>query len=200
MPARTPSWPPMWASTRCGPSSTSTSTIPASCSPPAASAPWASAWGPPSAPSVGNPDKTVVHITGDGCFRMNCHELATEELLRPAGHHRDLQQPDSGHGAPVAEPDLPPAAISQTDSGPRPRLRQAGRGLRPEGPPGHPAQAELEAGLHARRWQARGRGYVIDCAIDMDEMVHPMVAGGAPHHRLPAETKEGEDRRSWKRH
>ena len=28
---------------------------------------------------VGNPDKVVVHCTGDGCFRMNCHELATVE-------------------------------------------------------------------------------------------------------------------------
>ena len=24
---------------------------------------------------IGNPDKVVVHTTGDGCFRMNCHEL-----------------------------------------------------------------------------------------------------------------------------
>jgi acetolactate synthase-1/2/3 large subunit len=28
---------------------------------------------------VGNPDKTVIHITGDGSFRMNCNELATEQ-------------------------------------------------------------------------------------------------------------------------
>ena len=28
---------------------------------------------------VGNPDQIVVHCTGDGCFRMNCHELATLE-------------------------------------------------------------------------------------------------------------------------
>ncbi|MEI3140576.1 MAG: thiamine pyrophosphate-dependent enzyme [Lawsonibacter sp.] len=28
---------------------------------------------------MGNPDKVVVHTTGDGCFRMNCHELATVE-------------------------------------------------------------------------------------------------------------------------
>ena len=28
----------------------------------------------------GNPDKTVIHITGDGCFRMNGNELATEEF------------------------------------------------------------------------------------------------------------------------
>jgi len=26
-----------------------------------------------------NPDKTVLHITGDGSFRMNCNELSTEE-------------------------------------------------------------------------------------------------------------------------
>ena len=28
---------------------------------------------------AGNPDKTVIHITGDGSFRMNCNELATEQ-------------------------------------------------------------------------------------------------------------------------
>ncbi|MBO4365028.1 MAG: acetolactate synthase large subunit, partial [Eggerthellaceae bacterium] len=28
---------------------------------------------------VGNPEKTVIHITGDGSFRMNSNELATEE-------------------------------------------------------------------------------------------------------------------------
>ena len=28
---------------------------------------------------VGSPDKVVIHTTGDGCFRMNCHELATVE-------------------------------------------------------------------------------------------------------------------------
>jgi acetolactate synthase-1/2/3 large subunit len=26
---------------------------------------------------MGNPDKRVIHVTGDGCFRMNCHELCT---------------------------------------------------------------------------------------------------------------------------
>ena len=29
--------------------------------------------------AVGNPGKVVVHCTGDGCFRMNCHELCTAE-------------------------------------------------------------------------------------------------------------------------
>ena len=29
--------------------------------------------------SLGCPDRRVIHITGDGCFRMNCNELATVE-------------------------------------------------------------------------------------------------------------------------
>src|SRR5699024_12095706 len=29
--------------------------------------------------AVGNPGKVVVQCTGDGCFRMNCHELCTAE-------------------------------------------------------------------------------------------------------------------------
>ena len=28
---------------------------------------------------VGNPDKVVIHTTGDGCFRMNCHEMCTSQ-------------------------------------------------------------------------------------------------------------------------
>ena len=28
---------------------------------------------------LANPKETVIHCTGDGCFRMNCHELATVE-------------------------------------------------------------------------------------------------------------------------
>ena len=40
---------------------------------------------------------------------------------------------------------------------------------------------ELEAAIReALEEGKKGRGYVIDCAIDADEMVHPMVGGG--HH------------------
>ena len=31
---------------------------------------------------LGNPDKTVIHIAGDGCFRMNSNELSTEEFYK----------------------------------------------------------------------------------------------------------------------
>ena len=37
---------------------------------------------------------------------------------------------------------------------------------------------QLEAAI--REALAWGHGYVIDCAIHMDEMVRPMVGGGSP--------------------
>ena len=41
--------------------------------------------------------------------------------------------------------------------------------------------SELEEAItEALAESAQGRGYVIDCAINADEMVHPMVNGG--HH------------------
>ena len=39
-------------------------------------------------------------------------------------------------------------------------------------------QPEFEAAF--RRAVAAGRPYVIECAIDKDAMVHPMVSAGAP--------------------
>ena len=40
------------------------------------------------------------------------------------------------------------------------------------------SQAEFEDAF--RQALETGRGCVIDCAIDMDAMVHPMVGGGTP--------------------
>ncbi len=68
-------------------------------------------------------------------------------LLRAAGHHRDLQQPESGHGAPVAEPDLRPALLPDGPGKPRPGLREVRGRLWSQGPPGHPAQQELEEAI-----------------------------------------------------
>ena len=61
-------------------------------------------------------------------------------LLRAAGHHRDLQQPESGHGPAVAEPDLRPPVFPDVSGKPQPGLREVRGRLRSEGPPGHPAQ------------------------------------------------------------
>ena len=123
---------------------------------------------------VGNPEKTVVHITGDGSFRMNCNELATEQYYKlpiitiiynnkTLGMVRQWQTLIyNGH-------------YSQTtlDRGPDfVKLAEA------YGLSGRRVQnvAELERALTEALHC--GHGYLIDCAIEMDEMVRPMVPGG----------------------
>ena len=124
---------------------------------------------------VGNPDKVVVHTTGDGCFRMNCHELATVEhyhlpiitvvfnngtlgMVRQWQHliyHEHYSQTTLDRG-----PDFVKLAQAYGLKGKRVTNR-----------------AEMEQALQEAL--SCGCGYVIDCQVDMDEMVRPMVAGGA---------------------
>ena len=124
---------------------------------------------------VGNPDQVVVHCTGDGCFRMNCHELCTVEHYglpvitvifnnRTLGMVRQWQnliyqkrfsQTDLDHG-----PDFVKLANAYGIDGTRAAT-----------------QAEFEAAF--RTAVESGKPWVIECAIDKDAMVHPMVPGGA---------------------
>ena len=123
---------------------------------------------------VGNPEKTVIHVTGDGSFRMNCNELATEQYYKlpiitfiynnqTLGMVRQWQTLIyNGH-------------YSQTtlDRGPDFVKLAEAYGL---GGKRVCTVPELEDAV--REALASGRGYVIDCAIEMDEMVRPMVPGG----------------------
>ena len=124
---------------------------------------------------VGTPDKVVLHITGDGSFRMNCNELATEEF----------------YGVPVITLIFNNSVLgmvrqwqsviynnvySQTtlDRGPDfTKLAEAYnlKGCRVTSVEG--LEKALQDALESKC------GYVIDCAIDMDEMVRPMVSGGS---------------------
>ncbi len=125
---------------------------------------------------VGNPEKTVIHITGDGSFRMNCNELATEQHYdipvitfvfnnQALGMVRQWQtliydkhysQTTLTHG-----PDFVALAEAYGLKGKRVSNVE-----------------QLEAAIkEALAW---GHGYVVDCAIHMDEMVRPMVGGGSP--------------------
>ena len=124
---------------------------------------------------VGNPDKTVIHVTGDGSFRMNCNELATEQYYglpiityvfnnRTLGmvrqwqnliYHKHYSQTTLDRG-----PDFVKLAEAYGLLGKRvTNVKEL-------------EEATLEA-------MSCGRGCVIDCAIDMDEMVRPMVGGGS---------------------
>lgn len=124
---------------------------------------------------VGNPQKTVIHITGDGSFRMNCNELAVEEhygvpvitfifnnktlgMVRQWQnliYNKHFSETTLTHG-----PDFVKLAEAYGLGGKRVSNVE-----------------ELESAISEAL--ASGRGYVIDCAIDTDEMVRPMVSGGA---------------------
>lgn len=124
---------------------------------------------------VANPDKTVLHITGDGSFRMNCNELATVAYYdlpiitvifnnRTLGMVRQWQTLIySGRYAQTTiekEPDFVALAKAYGLNGRK--VTNA---------------SDFEAAL--REALGSKTGYVIDCAIDIDEMVRPMVSGGS---------------------
>ena len=125
---------------------------------------------------VGNPDKVVVHCTGDGCFRMNCHELATEEyynipVITVIFDNRTLGMVRQWQNL------IYDKRFSQTDLDRGPdfvKLAQA-YGLH-----GFRAANQAEFAKAFRQALELGTGCVIDCAIDIDAMVHPMVNGGTP--------------------
>lgn len=125
---------------------------------------------------VGNPEKTVIHITGDGGFRMNCNELATEEHYdipvitfifnnQCLGMVRQWQTLIYKEHYSQTTLDRGPDFIKLADA-----YGLKGRRVT--------NVTELEDAINeAVSW---GHGFVIDCAIDMNEMVRPMVGGGSP--------------------
>ena len=125
---------------------------------------------------VGNPDKTVLHVTGDGSFRMNCHELCTEQFYKlpiitvifnngTLGMVRQWQHLIYNERYSQTTLDRGPDFVALA--------RAYGLGSRRVTNVQELEEALVEA-------QAGGRGYVIDCAINIDEMVRPMVGGGSP--------------------
>ncbi|MBM6869139.1 biosynthetic-type acetolactate synthase large subunit [Pseudoflavonifractor phocaeensis] len=125
---------------------------------------------------MGNPDQTVVLCTGDGCFRMNCHELSTIEHYkipiiivifdnRTLGMVRQWQHLIYGERYSQTDLDRGPDFVKLAEAYGIQGARAAN-------------QAEFEAAF--RQAVESGTSWVIDCAIDKDAMVHPMVSGGAP--------------------
>ena len=124
---------------------------------------------------LGNPDKVVLHIAGDGSFRMNCVELATVQYYHlpiitllfnngALGMVRQWQALTCDHRYSQTTLDRGPDFVKLAEA-----YGLSGR---------HVASlAELEDAL--REAMACGHGCVIDCAIDIDEMVRPMVSGGS---------------------
>ena len=121
-----------------------------------------------------NPDQVVLHITGDGCFRMNSHEMATEEYYKlpvitcifnngTLGMVRQWQSLLLGRRHSETTLDRGPDFVKLANA----------YGLQGK----HVTNiTDLEEALHeALECGKNGQGYVIDCAIDLDELVRPMV-------------------------
>ena len=124
---------------------------------------------------MGNPDKVVIHTTGDGCFRMNCHELATVEhyhlpIITVIFNNGTLGMVRQWQNLIYHQ------RYSETtlDRGPDfVKLAEAYglKGFRVTN------MAEMEEAF-TQALEA-GCGCVLDCRLDMDEMVRPMVPAGA---------------------
>ena len=126
---------------------------------------------------LGNPKKTVIHITGDGSFRMNCNELSTEEFYRSPVITVVMNNHRLGMVRQWQELTYDKRFYqTTTERGPDfVKLAQA-NGL--GGATVHTVE-ELETALQAAlEQQEQGIGYVIDCQIQEGELVRPMVNGG----------------------
>lgn len=124
---------------------------------------------------MGNRDKVVVHTTGDGCFRMNCHELSTVQhynlpIITIIFNNGSLGMVRQWQNLIYDQ------RFSETtlDRGPDfVKLAEAYglKGFRVS------TVAEME---HAMAEALKGDcGAVIDVTIENDTMVRPMVAAGS---------------------
>ena len=125
---------------------------------------------------VGNPDQVVVHCTGDGCFRMNCHELCTVEhynlpIITVIFNNQTLGMVRQWQNLIYEK------RFSQTDLDRGPDFVKLANAYGIDGARAA-SQEEFEAVF--RKAVESGKPWVIECAIDKDAMVHPMVSGGAP--------------------
>lgn len=124
---------------------------------------------------IGNPDKQVVNVAGDGCFRMNMNEVATavrenlpliEVIINNhvLGMVRQWQNLFYGqrYSATVLNDAVDFVKLAEA---------MGAKGVRVT------TQAEFKEAF--KEALASGKPVVIDCQIDQDDKVWPMVAPGA---------------------
>lgn len=125
---------------------------------------------------LGRPEKTVVNVAGDGCFRMNLNELATAarynipviELVlnnHVLGmvHQWQTLFYNKHYSATILDDQVDFVKVAE--------------GL---GAVGMRVTRREEVGPALEKAIALGRPVVIDCIIDSMDKVFPMVAAGAP--------------------
>lgn len=124
---------------------------------------------------IGMPDKTVVNIAGDGCFRMNMNEIATAArynipIIQVVVNNHVLGMVRQWQNLFYGERY---SATVLNDNVDFVKLAEAlgAAGVRAE------TREEFKEAFAAAL--TLGRPVVIDCQIDSDEKVWPMVAPGA---------------------
>ena len=125
---------------------------------------------------LGNPDQVVVHCTGDGCFRMNCHEMATVNyydipVITVIFNNGTLGMVRQWQTLTCK------GRHSQTTLNRGPDFVMLAEAY---GIPGYRATNQEEFAAAFQTALDSGHAAVIDCVLDIDEMVHPMVNGGSP--------------------
>jgi acetolactate synthase-1/2/3 large subunit len=125
---------------------------------------------------LGNPNQVVVHCTGDGCFRMNCHELSTVEhygipTITIIFNNGTLGMVRQWQTLIYAK------RYSQTDLDRGPDFIKLAAAY---GIDGARASNQKEFETVFRTAVESGKPWVIECSIPKDSKVHPMVNGGTP--------------------
>ncbi|MBQ1351741.1 MAG: biosynthetic-type acetolactate synthase large subunit [Oscillospiraceae bacterium] len=125
---------------------------------------------------IGNPDRVVIHATGDGCLRMNGNEYATAEyygapvitvLFNNGTLGMVRQWQTLIYNKRYAQTDL--------DRGPDFLKYAAAFGM-----PAWRVETAEQFDEALKQAIQCGQSALIECIIDIDEKVWPMVAGGAP--------------------
>ena len=124
---------------------------------------------------TGCPDKTVINVAGDGCFRMNMNELATAvrhevPVIEVVINTMYLVWYASGRICSTMK-DIPQQVLR--DAVDYVKLAEA------MGAEGMRATTQEEFREAFAKALASGRPVLIDCMIDCDDKVWPMVAPGA---------------------
>ncbi len=134
---------------------------------------------------IGNPGRQVIHFAGDGSFRMNCNELATIQHYKlpviiivvnngTLGNVRMWQTLFYEKRYSQTTLDFGPDFVKLADA----------YGIR-----GFPVKTESEFEKAFDIALASGKPAVIDAAVDMDEMIFPMIPPGKPASELMLEIK-----------
>ena len=125
---------------------------------------------------LGRPDKTVVNVAGDGCFRMNMNEIATagrynipviEVVINNHVLGMVRQWQNLFYGERYSQTVLEDAVDFV-------KLAEA------MGVQGRRVTTKEEFNEALQYAISLGKPYLIDCQIDSDDKVFPMVPAGKP--------------------